>query len=141
MFHGQTLETVSSSKYLGLTIQRNLRLDRHIKRTCAKANKMLEFLRRNLKIGSWKVKERAYNYKAMIRPILGYAFSVWDPQTKKSISKIKMAQHRAARVTLNRHYNTAGVEEILEILEWPTLQQCRHAARLTMLYKITAWHA
>ena len=71
---------------------------------------MLGFLRRNLKIGSWKVKERAY--KAMIRPILEYASSVWDPHTKKSISKIEMVQRRAARFTLNRHHNTSGVEEM-----------------------------
>ena len=51
---------------------------------CAKANKMLGFLRQNLKIGSWKVKERAYYYKAMIRPILEYAYSVWDPHTKET---------------------------------------------------------
>ena len=86
--HGQTLETVSSSKYLGLAIQRNLVWDRHINSTCTKANKTLGFLRRSLKIGSRKVKERAQ--KAMIRPILQYAPSVWDPNSRNSISKIEM---------------------------------------------------
>ena len=73
----------------------------------------------------------------MIRPILEYASSIWDPRTKKSISKFKMVQSRAACFTLNQHHNTSSVEEMLEILEWPTLQQCLHAAHLTMLYKIT----
>ena len=31
----------------------------------------------------------------------------------------------------------SNVEEMLEQLEWPTFQQLRHAAPLTMLYKIT----
>ena len=91
MRHGQTLETVSSSKYQGLTIQRNLGWDRYINSMYAEANAMLGFLRQNLKTGSWKVKERAY--KAMIRPILEYASSVWDPHTKKSISKIEMQSY------------------------------------------------
>ena len=51
---GQTLETVSAAKYLGVTIQSNLRLDRLINNMCAKANKMLWFMRQNkqTKIGS-----------------------------------------------------------------------------------------
>ena len=96
---------------------------------------MLGFLRQNLKIGSWKVNERAH--KAMIRPIPEYASSVWDPHTKISICGIEMAQRKAARLTLNRHHNTTSAEEMLEIPERPTLQQHRHVARLTMLYKIT----
>ena len=115
MRHGQTLETVSSSKYQGLTIQRNLGWDRCINSMYAEANAMLGFLRQNLKTGSWKVKEGAYNYKAMIRPILEYASSVWDPHTKKSISK--RLKCRSARFTLNQHHNTSSVEEMLEILE------------------------
>ena len=73
----------------------------------------------------------------MIRPILEYISSVWDPHNKKSNSKIDMVQHRAVHFTLNWHYNTSSVEAMLEILEWQTLQQCQHAARLPMPYKIT----
>ena len=58
----------------------------------------------------------------MIRPILEFASSVWDPHTKKSISKIKMAQHRAICFTLKRHHNTSSVEEMLETPEWPGVQ-------------------
>ena len=53
-------------------------------------------------------------YKAMIRPILKYACSVWGPHTKKRISMIKMGQRRAARFTLNRQNNTSCVEEMLK---------------------------
>ena len=127
-FYGQTLGTVSSSKYQGLTIQSNIGWDRHIDSMCAKANRMLGYLRRNLKIGSRKVKESAY--KAMIRPILEYVSSVWDTHTKKNISEIKMV--------LNRHNNTSSVEESPEVLGWPTLQQRRCGARLNMLQKLTS---
>ena len=79
---------------------------------------MFGLLRRNLNIGSRKVKER--DYKAIIRLILEYASSVWDPNTKINICRIKMAQRKAARLTLNRHHNTSSAEEMLEILEWLT---------------------
>ena len=70
---------------------------------------MLGFLRRNLKTGSRKIKERAY--KAMIRPILEYASSVWDPPTPSKTSP------RAACLTLDWHQNTSSVEDMLEILQ------------------------
>ena len=74
--HGQTLETVSAARYLGVTIQSNLGWDRHINNICAKANKLLGFLRQNLTIGSRKIEERTY--KATLRPTLEHASSVWD---------------------------------------------------------------
>ena len=73
----------------------------------------------------------------MIRPILEYTTSVWDPHTKKSISKIEMVQCRVACFTFNRYHNNSSVEEMLEILEQSTLQQRQHAVHLTNLSKIT----
>ena len=49
---------------------------------------------------------------------------------------MKKVQRRAARFVQNRYRNTSSVGEILEQLEWPTLQQRRKDARITMLSKI-----
>ena len=49
-------------------------------KTSGKASKTLDFLRRNLNIGSTSVKEQAY--KSLVRPSLEYACSVWDPHLK-----------------------------------------------------------
>ena len=121
--HGHTLSTVSSAKYLGVTIQSNASWDKHIDTTCAKANRVLGMLRRNLRISSAQIKETAY--KAMVRPILEYASCVWDPHTAKDIRKLEKIQRRAARFTLNRHRNTSSVDEMLTELDWPSLQQRR----------------
>ena len=134
VLHGHTLATVSSAKYLGVTIQSNIGWEAHINNICAKGNRMLGFLRRNLKVASRHIKETAY--KAIVRPILEYASSVWDPHTTKLIRKLEMIQRRAARFCLNRHHNTFSVDAMLTTLAWPTLQQRRKQARLTMLYKI-----
>ena len=39
----------------------------------------------------------------MLRPILEYAFSVWDPHTTANIQKFESVQRRAARFCLNDH--------------------------------------
>ena len=47
---GHILETVSSAKYLGVTISRDMKWSKHINNVCTKANKTLSFLKRNLNI-------------------------------------------------------------------------------------------
>ena len=61
--HGHTLEKVDSAKYLGITIQNNLKWDKHINTMTAKANQSLGFIKRNLKIHS-PAKEHAF--KALV---------------------------------------------------------------------------
>ena len=79
--HGQTLERVTSTKYLRVTLESTLNFSLHINSICNKANKTLGFLRRNLKLCSSRTKELAY--KAMVRPIAEYASCIWDPYTVK----------------------------------------------------------
>ena len=92
--HGHTLDPVSSTKYLGITIQQDMDWDNHINNVANKANRTLGFLQRNLKISSSAIKDRAY--KALVRPILEYASLVLDPYTQKSIDKLEAVQRRAA---------------------------------------------
>ena len=58
--HGHTLNNTEETKYLGVTITKDLRWDSHVDSVVSKANKTLGFLRRTLKIGSFTTKERAY---------------------------------------------------------------------------------
>ena len=95
---------------------------------------LIQTLKRNLKISSHTVKEKAY--KAFVRPALEYAATVWDPYTKKDIDKLEAIQRRAARFVLNRYNNTSSVSNMLENLKWPKLEDRRKTARLTILYKI-----
>ena len=131
--HGHTLENVSTTKYLGVIIQDNLKWESHISSITNKANKTLGFLRRNLKIGNKKTKETAY--KTLVRPLLEYAATVWDPYTASETQAIEKVQRRAARWVSNRHRQTSCVDNMLDSLDWQTLQQRRKKARLEMLYK------
>ena len=85
--HGQKLEKVADTKYFGVTLQNNLKFDKHIETICSKANKMLGLLGRNLKSAPSKTKELGYN--ALVRPVLEYASCVWDPYTTKEKTKIE----------------------------------------------------
>ena len=132
--HGHTLENVKTTKYLGVTIQSNMQWDFHIDSISKKASKTLGFVRRNLKICNKKTKETAY--KALVRPILEYSATVWDPCTANEIEALEKIQRRAARWVSNRHHQTSCVDSILESMNWPSLQQRRKKGRLEMFYKL-----
>ena len=132
--HGHTLDSVTTVKYLGVTLQQSMCWDSHINNVVIKANRMLGFLRRNLKISSSSIKEKAY--KAFVRPLLEYASSVWDPYDQRSIDKLEAVQRRAARFVLNRYHNRSSVSDMLDMLRWPSLQERRKSMRLKVLSKV-----
>ena len=105
--HDHTLAKVTSAKYLGVAITEDLKWDTHINDTCAKANRNLGFLRRNINIGSVSIKQQAYF--TLVRPLVVYASTVCDPHTQRTIQKLEMVQRRAAPYVTNRHQNRSSV--------------------------------
>ena len=80
------------------------------------------------------VKEAAY--KSLVRPILEYERTVWDPHYNGLNDELENVQKRAARfVTRNYSYETGSMTGILEELKWETLQKKRIDNRLILLYK------
>ena len=132
--NGHTLSSVNSTKYLGVTLSSDLRWNLHIENITSKANKTLSFVRRNLKISSPKIKAQAYF--SLVRPLLEYASPVWDPYTQENINKIEMVQRRAARYATNNYDRTSSVTEMIDTLNWRTLEQRRADSRLSLFYKI-----
>ena len=72
----------------------------------------------------------------MVRPILEYASSVWDPHTNVNIHKLESVQRRAARFCLNDHSRYSSVTSMLLSLNLPSLQSRRKSAKLITMYKI-----
>lgn len=134
--HGQTLEVVDGSKYLGVTITSDLSWTRHCENVVGKGNRSLGFLRRNFKDCTPKVK--AATYTTMVRPALEYASTVWDPHLQRDIKALEQVQRRAARyVTKDYTSRTPGcVTAMVHNLQWETLEDRRKHNRLHMLYKI-----
>jgi hypothetical protein len=80
-------ESVTTAKYLGITISNDMNWDTHINNITSKANKIIGFLRRNLPIQNTETKTLAY--KSMVRSNLEYCASVWSPHTEKLKSKLE----------------------------------------------------
>ena len=80
------------------------------------------------------MKERAYT--SLGRPKLEYRSSAWDPHTKYPIHQVEMVQREAAKYTCNIYHNTSSVTEMLQRLNWPTLEKRRIRTRIIFFYKI-----
>ena len=132
--HGHQLKHVDQTKYLGVTITGDFRWNKHIDNISAKANNTLNFLRRNINVRDHSIKEKAY--KALVRPILEYSSSVWDPHSDVLSARLEKIQRCAARFTLNNYRRTSSVGAMMQQLSWQTLAERRRASRLAMLYKM-----
>ena len=91
-------------------------------------------LRRNLYACSQEVKEAAY--KGLVRPVLEYSGSVWDPSGVGLQNELEKVQNRAARfVTGNYNFETGSMTGILEHLKWESFKKRRRDSILTLLCK------
>ena len=68
--YGHILDSVSSLKYLGVTLNDHLTWNNHIQNRVTSANQTLGFLRRNIRTKDSCIREVAY--KTLVRPILEY---------------------------------------------------------------------
>ena len=131
---GHDLEAVNTAKYLGVDLSNNLSWNSHIDRTTKKANSMLGFLRRNPRINNIDTKAAAY--RTLVRPNLEYCASVWSPYTAVGKRKIEMVLRRAARYATNCYQNTSSVTDMLQDLDWESLESRRVKIQLTLLIKV-----
>ena len=131
---GTVIEDVESINNLGVTIANDLRWNTHVSNICTNANRTLGFLRRNLYACPQDVKEAAY--KGLVRPVLEYTGSVWDPSGVGFRMSWKKVQNRSARfVTGNFNFETGSMTGILEHLKWESPKKRRRDSRLILLYK------
>ena len=134
LLHGQVLESVAGSKYLGVEISSNLSFNSHIQNITTSASRSLGFLKRNIRSKNPELREMAY--KTLVRPLVEYSSSVWSPYTKSNIARLEMVQRRAARWTLSEYSPYASVTQMLQSLGWRSLEQRRSDSRLCLFYKI-----
>lgn len=89
------LNVVTQAKYLGVTVTDNLSWSTHTSSVAARANSEIGFLWRNLRHCPKELREQAYI--SLVRSIMEYSASVWDPHLKKDKLELERAQRRAAR--------------------------------------------
>lgn len=96
-----TLEKVLEASYLAVNITDNRSWKRQLNQISNKANTILNFRRCNLTHCKLSVRERAY--LTLMRPILEYASSTWDPHYDGDMNSTEMCQRSAARFVIMYH--------------------------------------
>ena len=74
-------------------------------------------------------------YKTLVRPQLEYAAPIWHPYNETQTAKVEKVQRTAVRWTCRRWRNTS-VGDMLDELQWPSLESRRERSSLTFFYKI-----
>ena len=93
---GEELEIVVHNLYLGIKLDSKLSWNSHVNNITKRATNVLNLVRRNLYSCPENTKAKAYT--TIVRPVLEYASTVWDPHQANHIKKIEAIERRAARL-------------------------------------------
>jgi hypothetical protein len=128
--------TLQDNPYLGLQISNDLKWSIHINNVCKKANATLGFLRRNLRNVSETCRKTAY--VTLVRSIMEYGATIWNPYLKGDIDKLERIQNRAIRFAKKDYKSreTGVITRMIEDLELETLEERRLSLRLILMYKV-----
>ena len=131
---GHFLDVKKLHTYLGIGIDNTMSWSSLVQTISNRSTKVLNFIKRNLYNCPPNTKRIAY--LTLVRPIMEYASSVWDPYYTTDICKLEKVQKRAVRWILSDYSRTASVTSMLSSLNISTLQQHRKSSRLTLFYQI-----
>ena len=115
------LEVVDHEKDLGVTMDVDLIFDKHISNKINKANGIVGLIRKSF----IHLDEESFLrlYKALVRPHLEYANSVWAPRFKRQVEVIENVQRRATKLIPD--FKDLTYEERIRKLKLPTLKYRR----------------
>jgi Reverse transcriptase (RNA-dependent DNA polymerase)/Endonuclease-reverse transcriptase len=98
-FNGEAVQQVDSAKYLGVTLQHNLKWSQHLRATINKANGRLAQLYPLLNPRSClQLKTALHIYKATILPVISYASPVWSGTTITLLKSLQLIQNKVVRM-------------------------------------------
>ena len=127
MFGNSVLERVQCTKFLGVTIQENLKWDKHIQSVSDKVNKLCGIL--YLTRHQFTASALNQIYYSLIYPNLTYCITVWGASAKSRINQITLAQKRVIRTIkkLKRRDHTNESFAIMKILKFADIVNYFHA--------------
>ena len=125
------LEETEAEKDLGVIIDNQLSFKSHIASVTAKANKVVGIIRRSFN----NLTEDLFVqlFKSLVRPILEYGHSVWNPNLKHLSQEVERVQRRATG--LLGSLKNLDYSERLQKLELPSLEHRRKRGDMIDTYK------
>ena len=127
-----TLKRVKQEKDIGVVVDEQLKFESHIYEKINKANSMIGLIRRSFIYMDEDMFKKLF--KAIVRPHLEYANSVWHPTKIKDITAIENVQRRATKYLPTM--KNLSYEERLQKLGLPTLQYRRLRGDMIETYKL-----
>ena len=127
------LQQVQEEKDLGVVVDDKLLFRKHISGKISKANSMIFLIKHTFKY----LDAEMFNliYKALVRPQVEYASTVWSPILKMDINSLEKVQRRATKLV--PEISTLSYPERLQYLKLPTLQYRRLRQDLIFIFKHT----
>ncbi|XP_076462066.1 uncharacterized protein LOC143294576 [Babylonia areolata] len=125
------LEEHEHEKDLGVHVDNKLCFKEHVAKSTAKANRVVGIIRRTFDFLSNDLFVQLY--KSLVRPILEYGHSVWQPHHKTLCSEVEDVQRRATKLLVSPR--DKPYPERLAILGLPTLEHRRNRGDMIDLYK------
>ena len=113
--HDHFLSSVKHYKYLGITIQSDLKWHNHIQLITSKANQTIALLKRNLSTPPIQLREIVY--LGLVRLKLEYAAMVWSPYLINDKNTLEEVQRSAARYVKGIYSYDASVTQMLNELQ------------------------
>lgn len=128
-------ETISD---LGILLNSKFTFSNHIASIVNKANRTLGFISRST-YNFHSTYPLIFLYKALVRPLLEYGSTIWNPYVKSQISLIESVQRRYLRLIWFREvgtYENTPYDCILEMTGLDNLSHRRYINDITFLYKL-----
>jgi len=97
---GTLIAEANSCKYLGIILRSDLSWGVHVKYTVKKARKALHFTMRILRKGNSDTKSLAY--VSLVRPILEYGATCWDPYREGQINALDRVQKKRPNLFITK---------------------------------------
>lgn len=133
---GTNIERISSTKYLGLIIDEDLKWKHHIKHLRNTLNPYLFILRRSRYMLPPQTKLSLYY--SYIHSHLSYLISIWGYTTEDQINQLQILQNKTIRSLFWQEYtNGTDTETLLRTHNIPNVRQLREIDSMLLIHKIS----
>lgn len=111
--NGQQIQRSSAIKYLGVTMEQNLRFNLHCKNVLQQARNAASRLYKFIGYyGNLNTRNKLTIYKTCVRSLLTYNIQVWNDVSKSNMKKLESFQNKCLRQCINLRTNPVTYRQV-----------------------------